>query len=323
VAKGRVLFEIEKDQYQAQVDLQAAQLASAKAKRTNAEVQYKRAAALGKDEFASQRAVDDARTNLDAAIAQVAADEASLKLAGISLAYTTVRAPFDGVVSRHLVDIGALAGYAGPTKLASILQIDPIYVYFNISEQQLIDLRQMLAKDGKTLKQMREEHRKVPMEVALASDPAFKYTGSVDYMAPQVDAATGTLQLRGVVENKNVALVPGLFVRVRVPVSRIDNALLVNDTAVMSNQAGSYVMVVGENNVVEQRPVTTGSVEGQLRVITSGLSSGDKVVIGSIQRAVAGNTVDPAAGAMAAATEGPAPVPAALISAAGHEQTKP
>ena len=324
VAKGLVLFEIEKDQYQAQVDLQTAQLAAAKAKRINAEVQYKRAAALGKDEFASQRAVDDAKTNLDSAIAQVAADEASLKLAEISLAYTTVRAPFDGVVSRHLVDIGALAGYAGPTKLASILQIDPIYVYFNISEQQLIDLRQMLAKDGKTLKQMREDHRKMPMEVALASDSAFKYTGHVDYMAPQVDAATGTLQLRGVLENKNVALVPGLFVRVRLPVRRIDNALLVNDTAVMSaTEAGSYVMVVGENNVVEQRPVTTGSVEGQLRVITSGLSSGDKVVIGSIQRAVAGNTVVPAAGAMAAATEGPAPVPAAQVPAAGHEQTKP
>ena len=113
VAKGRVLFEIEKDQYQAQVDLQTAQLAAAKAKRANAEIQYKRAAALGKDEFASQRAVDDAKTNLDSAIAQVAADEASLQLAEISLAYTTVRAPFDGMVTRHLVDVGALAGYAG------------------------------------------------------------------------------------------------------------------------------------------------------------------------------------------------------------------
>ena len=104
---------------------------------------------------------------------------------------------------------------------------------------------------------------------------------------------------------------PGLFVRVRLPVRRIDSALLVNDTAVMSNQAGSYVMVVGANNVVEQRPVNTGSVEGQLRVITSGLSSGDKVVIGSIQRAVAGNTVAPVAGAMAAAAEGAKPAPAA------------
>jgi multidrug efflux system membrane fusion protein len=323
VAKGRVLFEIEKDQYQAQVDLQTAQLAAAKAKRANAEVQYKRAATLGKDEFASQRAVDDAKTNLDSAIAQVAADEASLKLAQISLAYTTVQAPFDGMVTRHLVDIGALAGYAGPTKLATILQISPIYVYFNISEQQLIDMRDLLAKDGKTLKQMREERQYLAMEVALASGTAFQYRGNVDYMAPQVDAATGTLQIRGVLENKDLSLVPGLFVRVRLPVSRIDNALLVNDTAVMSNQAGSYVMVAGKDNVVEQRPVTTGPVEGQLRVITSGLSLEDKVIVGSIQRAVAGNTVAPAAGVMAAAPEGPKPAPAAPMTGADGKQTKP
>lgn len=321
VTKGRVLFEIEKDQYQAQVDLQKAQLAAAKAKRGNAEVQYKRAATLGKDEFASQRAVDDAKTNLDSAIAQVAADEASLDLAEISLAYTTVRAPFDGMVTRHLVDIGALAGYAGPTKLATILQIDPIYVYFNISEQQLIDMRDLLAKDGKSLKQMREE--RLPMEVALASGTAFQYRGNVDYVAPQVDAATGTLQIRGVLENKDLSLVPGMFVRVRVPVSRIENALLVNDTAVMSNQAGSYVMVAGKDNVVEQRPVTTGPVEGQLRVITSGLSLEDKVIVGSIQRAVAGNTVAPVASVMGAALEGPKPAPAAPTTGADGKQTKP
>ncbi len=162
VAKGRTLFEIDKSQYAAQVDFQKAQLAAAKAKRVNAEVQYKRAEALGKDEFASQRTVDDARTNLDSAIAQVAADEASLKLAEISLAYTTVQAPFAGVVTRHLADTGALVGYAGPTKLATILQISPIYVYFNISEQDLIAMRDMLAKDGKTLGQMREEHQYMP-----------------------------------------------------------------------------------------------------------------------------------------------------------------
>jgi len=323
VAKGRTLFEIEKDQYAAQVDLQAAQLAAAKAKRANAEVQYKRAATLGKDEFASQRAVDDAKTNLDSAIAQVAADEASLKLAQISLAYTTVQAPFDGMVTRHLADTGALVGYAGPTKLATILQISPIYVYFNITEQQLIYMRDSLAKEGKTLKQMREERQYLPMEVALGADTPFQYMGNIDYVAPQVDAATGTLQIRGVLENKDLALVPGLFVRVRVPVQRIENALLVNDTAVMSNQAGSYVMVAGKDNVVEQRAVTTGQVNGQLRVIASGLSPEDKVVVGSIQRAVAGNAVAPVAGVMAAGPEGLKPALPAPTTGADREQTKP
>jgi multidrug efflux system membrane fusion protein len=323
VPKGRILFEIEKDQYQAQVDLQKAQLVSAKAKQVNAEREYNRQAALGKNDFSSQRAVDDAKTNLDTASAQVAATEANLKLAETSLAYATVQAPFQGVVTRHLADANALVGSGGPSKLATILQVDPIYVYFNITEQQLIQVRDELAKEGKTLKQMREDRQETPMEIALAADTTFQYRGKIDYMAPQVDPATGTLQLRGVLENKDVALVPGLFVRVRLPVDRIDDALLVNDTAVMSNQAGSYVMVVGKDNVVEQRQVTTGAVEGPLRVITKGLSPKDKVVIGSIQRAVAGNTVEPAAGAMAAAPEGSKPAPAALMPGAVHQQSNP
>ena len=320
VPKGRILFEIEKDQYQAQVDLQKAQLVSAKAKQVNAEREYIRQNALGKNDFSSQRTVDDAKTNLDTANAQVAATEANLKLAETSLAYATVQAPFPGVVTRHLADANALVGSGGPSKLATILQADPIYVYFNITERQLIQVRDQLAKEGKTLKQMREDRQEMPMEIALAAGTAFQYKGKIDYMAPQVDAATGTLQLRGVLENKDVALVPGLFVRVRLPVDRIDEALLVNDTAVMSNQAGSYVMVVGKDNVVEQRQVTTGAVEGPLRVITKGLSPEDKVVIGSIQRAVAGNTVEPAAGAMAAAPGGPKPAPA---PGAVHQQSNP
>ncbi len=320
VPKGRILFEIEKDQYQAQVDLQKAQLVSAKAKQVNAEREYVRQNALGKNDFSSQRTVDDAKTNLDTANAQVAATEANLKLAETSLAYATVQAPFQGVVTRHLADANALVGSGGPSKLATILQADPIYVYFNITERQLIQVRDELAKEGKTLKQMREDRQEMPMEIALAADTAFQYRGKIDYMAPQVDASTGTLQLRGVLENKDVALVPGLFVRVRLPVDRIDDALLADDTAVMSNQAGSYVMVVGKDNVVEQRQVTTGAVEGPLRVITKGLSPEDKVVIGSIQRAVAGNTVEPAVGVMAAVPGGPKPAPA---PGAVHQQSNP
>ncbi|ABD07271.1 Secretion protein HlyD [Rhodopseudomonas palustris HaA2] len=317
VKKGRVLFKIEPAQYQAQVDLQQAQLDGAKAKQVNAQREYDRQATLGQKEVATQRNVDDAQTNLASANAQVAASEASLKLAKTSLAYATVTAPFDGVVTRRLANIGALVGSSGPTKLATILQVDPLYVYFNITEQQQINLRDALAKQGKTLKTMREDGMEMPIEVALSADTAFQYAGKVDYIAPQVETATGTLQLRGVLENKNVALVPGLFVRVRVPVGKLDDALLVDDTAVMSNQTGSYVMVVGNNNVVEQRQVTPGALQGQLRVITKGLSADDKVVIGAIQRAVAGNTVAPVSGAMAAAPTGPKPAPASLTPGTG------
>ncbi|WP_370878199.1 MULTISPECIES: efflux RND transporter periplasmic adaptor subunit [Rhodoplanes] len=323
VRKGRVLFQIEKDQYQAQVDLQKAQLDSARAKQANAQREFDRQSTLGQREVSSQRSVDDARTNLDTANALVAASEANLKLAETSLAYATVQAPSDGVVTRHLVDVGALVGSSGPTKLATILQVDPIYVYFNLSEQQQIDLRDSLARQGKTLRSLREEEQTLPITVALSADTAVQYAGRIDYIAPQLDAATGTLQMRAVLENKQVNLVPGLFVRVRVPIGRIDEALLVDDTAVMSNQTGSYVMVVGSNNVVEQRPVTTGPVEGQLRVVTKGLAAGDRVVIGAVQRAVAGSTVTPVTGTMAAAPGATKPAPAASGSATSLDQTKP
>lgn len=323
VKQGQVLFEIEKDQYQAAVDLQKAQLASAQVTQINAGREYARQATLGQKSFSSQSTVDDTKTKFDTATADVAAAQARLKTAETSLAYTTVRAPFDGVATRRLADIGALVGSSGTTKLATAFQVNPIYVYFTISEQQQLDMRDRLAKQGKTLKDMREGAQDLPFEMALGPDLGFGYQGKVDYIAPDVEAATGTLQLRGVLENANVDLVPGLFVRVRVPIGKLDAALLVNDTAVLSNQTGSYVMVVGKDNVVEQRHVTTGPVEGQLRVIASGLSLGDKVVIGAIQRAIVGNTVAPVTGTMAAAPTEPKPAPAALQQGAGPAQTKP
>jgi membrane fusion protein, multidrug efflux system len=314
VKHGELLFEIEKSQYQAQYDLQKAQLASAEAKQANAEREYTRQSTLGQKDFASQRAVDDAKTALDAANAQVAVGRANLLVAETSLGYTAIKAPFDGVLTRHLVDVGALVGQSGPTKLATLVQVDPIHVYFNMSEQQQIAMRDALANQGATLKQMREWDRNLPFELALPADTTFKYKGTIDYIAPQVESATGTLQMRGVLSNKTIDLVPGLFVRVRLPIGAIDKALLVDDTAVASNQTGSYVLVVGRDDVVEQRQVTTGPVQGQLRVIAKGLKADDKVVIGAAQRAVPGNKVDPQPGQMAAVADAVKSAPASISS---------
>jgi membrane fusion protein, multidrug efflux system len=314
VKQGQLLFEIEKNQYQAQLDLQRAQLASVEAKQANAAREYTRQSTLGQKDFASQRAVDDAKTTLDSANALVSASRANVVLAETSLGYTSVKAPFDGVVTRHLVDVGALVGQSGPTKLATLIQVDPIHVYFNISEQQQLDMRDALAKQGLTLKQMRERDHDLPLELALPADATFKYKGKIDYIAPQVDPATGTLQLRGVLSNKTIDLVPGLFVRVRVPIGTIDRALLVDDTAVAANQTGSYVMVIGKDNVVEQRQVTVGPLEGQLRIVAKGLKVDDKIVIGAVQRAVPGNKVDPEQGQMIAAPDVPKPAPASISS---------
>lgn len=316
VQKGQVLFEIEKAQYQAQTGQQEAALESAKATAANALRENTRQAELGLRQVSSQSKVEEAQTALATANADVAAAESALKLAQTSLSYTTITAPFDGVVSRHLVDVGALVGSAGPTKLATILQVNPIQVYFNISEAQQIALRETLAGTGKTLRSLREEELSMPVEITLSSGGQERHVGQVDYIAPAVDAQTGTLEMRALVQNENISLVPGLFVRVRMPVGQIERAVLVNDTAVLSNQAGSYVKVIGNDNVVEQRPVTLGPVEGQLRVIAKGLNADDRVVIGAIQRAVNGNRVEPVNGTMAALPDGLSPAVSPPLTAA-------
>ncbi|CAH1657680.1 efflux RND transporter periplasmic adaptor subunit [Chelatococcus sp. HY11] len=322
VKKDTLLFTIQRDQYQAQLDLQKAELASAQATQANAQTEYNRQAQLGKQDFASQRAIDDAKTNLDKATAQIAADQANIQLATITLGYTQVSAPFDGIVTRHLVDVGALVGYSGPTKLATIVQVDPIYTYFTVSEQIVLQIKAELARLGRNL----TEIHNVPIEIGLQDQTDFPYRGTIDYIAPQVDPSTGTLEVRGVFPNKELALIPGLFVRVRIPVGPPQNALLVDDTAIGRNQLGSYVLVVGADGVVQQRPVTTGRLEGQLRVIEKGIEAGDKVIINGLQRAVPGNKVNPQTGTMATnspATNSPPPASPVPAPAAAPAPTKP
>jgi multidrug efflux system membrane fusion protein len=313
VKKDQMLFEIEPDQYQADVDLQKANLASAVAQQANVQREFYRQSTLGQTGVTSRQKVDQAKTDLETANAEVAADLAKRKLAEVSLSYTIVQAPFDGIVTRHLVDVGSLVGSSGPTKLTTILQVQPLDVYFNLSEQDARFVRTALAETGTTLEQIRNGQKPLAIQIATEGGKTFSYTGVVDYISPQIDPDMGTLQMRGVLPNKNIALVPGQFIRVRLPIGMIKKAILVNDTAVMSNQIGDYVLVVDNKNVVALRQVTAGPVEGQLRVITDGLSATDKVVIGSIQHAVPGRTVDPVISRMAAPPDKPIPAPDALL----------
>jgi multidrug efflux system membrane fusion protein len=288
VKKDTVLFVIERDTYEAQLQQAKATLAANQAAQVNSQGEYTRQSTLGRDQFASQAKVDDAKSKLDQAVAQVESSKASVDLATINLGYTEVRAPFDGVVTRHLVDVGALVGYPGPTKLATIVQIDPIYVYFNIAETTVLRIKEELAKRARPL-----DIQQVPVEIGLQTEDGYTHKGHLDYVAPQVDPATGTLQARAVLENKDQRLLPGLFVRVRIPVQRLDNALMVADTALGTSQLGDYLLVLGKDNVVEQRQVKIGQLDGQLRVIESGLSAEDWVVTSGVQRAIPGSKVEP------------------------------
>ena len=159
-------------------------------------------------------------------------------------------APFDGVVTNHLVDVGALVGVSGPTKLATIIQTDPLYVYFTLSEPQILSIQRNLAKHGIALRTSNLSD--VPVEIGLQGEEGYPHKGHMDYASPQVDFATGTLTARALFDNKDGALLPGLFVRVRTPIAQQDKALLTRNDAIGTSQEGSYVLVVGADNVVEE-----------------------------------------------------------------------
>lgn len=303
VKKGAQLFGIERDNYQAQVDQAEATLANDQAQEEYNKAEYGRQAALGKNDFASQATVQEWKSKADQAAADIMNAKAAIWLAKINLGYTQVLAPFDGVVTNHLVDVGALVGVSGPTKLATIIRSDPLYVYFTLSEPQILSLQRNLAEHGIALRTSGLSD--VPVEIGLQGEEGYPHKGHLDYASPQVDAATGTLNARALFENKDGALLPGLFVRVRTPIAQHDKALLTRNDAIGTSQEGSYVLVVGADNVVQRKVVTTGLRNGQLRVIESGLSPDDWVVTEGIQRAFPGAKVDPQRGQLASA--GPEP----------------
>jgi RND family efflux transporter MFP subunit len=302
VKKGDLLFVIEPLPFQTKLQQAQAAEAGAQAQLVNARINFDRQMSLQKNNVASVQNLDDARAARDAAQAALDQARANTQLAAITYSYTHVTAPFDGLVSAHLVSVGELVG-TSPTHLATIVQARPIYVNFSLSEQEVERVRAEMRRRGLT----RADLEKVPLEVGLQSENGFPHVGHLDYAAPVINAATGTLAVRGVLENQDYALLPGNFVRVRVPIQQDVDALLVPATALGSDQGGAYVLVVGPDDVVQQRPVTLGPQEGSLRVVETGLSATDRVVVDGLQRAVPGQKVAP---------EGPAPRPAAAQSGA-------
>src|SRR5579872_833248 len=291
VAKGTQLFGIERNIYQAQLDQAKASLATAEAQHAYNEAEYQRQSTLGRQDFASQATVQQWKSNVDQSSAAILNAKAQIELANINLGYTNVTAPFDGVISNHLVDVGALVGVSGPTKLATIVQTDPMYVYFNMSEPQVLKIKETNAKAGVLFRTT--DLSNIPVEIGLQGEDGYPHKGHMDYASPQVDQSTGTLVVRALFDNKDQTLLPGLFVRVRTPIGRQEKAVLTSNEAIGSNQEGSYVLVVGADNVVQRKIIKIGDKQGQLRIVESGLDPGDWVVTEGIQRAFPGAKVDP------------------------------
>jgi RND family efflux transporter MFP subunit len=289
VKQGTTLFTIEPETYKLKLEQAQAAEAGSQASLKQAEADYKRQAELVARQAVSQATLDTSTSNRDNAQANLQQAQANTKIAAINYGYTDVVAPFDGIVSAHLVSAGELVGAASPTQLATIVQLDPIYVNFNVNEQDVLRVRAEAKRRGLTSSDLAQ----LPIEVGLQTESGYPHRGKLDYAAPTINQSTGTLAVRGVLPNADRVLLPGYFVRVRVPFDQQQNALLVPDVALGSDQSGRYVLVVNGDNVVEQRKVRTGPLEGDLRVIESGLKADDRVVIAGLLRAIPGQKVDP------------------------------
>lgn len=294
VTKGTQLFGIERDTFQAQVDQVKAQLAHDQAVLGETQLDLTRYQTLQKENsIASQQAEDQAFV-AEQNKATVGIDQANLDTANINLGFTRVLAPFDGIVTNHQVDIGNLVGASGPTTLATIVQTDPVYVYFTLSEPQFLSIRRSNARPGVPGSTADLTYlSSIAVDIGLQDEEGYPHKGHLDYVSPQVDPSTGTITVRAIFDNKDNALLPGLFVRVKGPIGHLDKALLTRNDAIGTSQEGSYVLVVGADNVVQRKIVKTGQRQGQLVIIESGLDPGDWVVTEGVQQAFPGAKVEP------------------------------
>jgi RND family efflux transporter MFP subunit len=289
VKKGTPLFIIEPEPYKVKLEQAQAAEEGAKATLINAEAEFQRQQELQAKDVSTQANLDKARANRDTAHANVLQAQANTETAEINFGYTTVSAPFDGVVTARKVSVGELVGGDQPSQLASIVQLQPIWVWFNLSERDIQKVRANLAEQGVHIADL---INKVPIEVGLQTETGYPHKGVLDYADPNVNQSTGTMQVRGIFENADRALLPGYFVRVRVPM-RATPTLLVPEVAIGSDQGGRYVLALNADNVIEQRRVQLGQTFGQMRAIESGLKPDERVVVAGIQDAIPGQKVDP------------------------------
>lgn len=289
VKEGQQLFLIQQDTYEAQLKQAEAQILQQKANLEHATVETDRYTELVKRKAASQTDLDNWKFQKDSFQAAVLAAEANRDLAKLNLEYTMVSSPFDGRIGRRLVDPGNLVGAGEFTMLAQVNQINPLYVYFTISEQELLRVVGEAGFSPAHLEQM-----KIPLSFGLANETGYPHEGCLDFAAISVTATSGTLSMRGIFPNEDGKILPGLFARVRAPILGYEQAaLLVPEVAVGYDQLGSYVLVVRDDDVVERRSVQLGVRFEDRRVVRSGLNENEWVIVEGQIRAIPGRKVNP------------------------------
>lgn len=290
VKKGTVLFVIEPAPYVTALASAKANRQKAQASLSLAEADLLRTVPLVKRGALSEAELDTKNANKSTAEADVAAAEAMVTQAELNLSYTQLVAPIDGRISRRLVDVGNLV-QAETTILTTIESNDDIYAYFNVSESDVLRLMELHRAEPDAKPAAPPAAQQV--QLSLLSNGEFPYEGTLDFSELGVDPGTGTQQRRAVFKNADRSLVPGLFVRLRLPIGSPKKSMLVAERAIARDQRGDYLLVVNAKNVVEYRPVHLGTAVGTMRVVADGVKPDEWIVVNGLQRARPGAPVDP------------------------------
>jgi membrane fusion protein, multidrug efflux system len=282
VKAGDLLFVIDPRPYRAAYESAEAQLERTRASARLAEQQNKRAESLIKTGTISIDTYDTRSAALGQTGADVHAAEAALASAKLNLDFTEVRSPIAGRVSRALLTLGNLV-QADQTVLTTVVSQDPVYVYFQPDEQSFLRYHE-LARNGE------RANSDNPVRVGLASETGFPHSGTVNFVNNQVDAATGTINVRATVPNPDGVFVPGLYARVQLEGRAEYMAMLIDDKAIMTDQDRKYVYVLGPDDKAKRKDVVLGSVHDGLRVVQSGLDANDRVIVAGLQKIFAPDT---------------------------------
>jgi RND family efflux transporter MFP subunit len=292
VNTGDLLYIIDPRPFEAVAEQADGQLADARAKAELAKRDLDRGLSLVQTSAVSEQVVDQRRQALQAAHAAETVAAGALKAAQLNIEFTHVMAPLAGRVSRHLVSVGNLvqgSDTGGGTLLTSIVSLDPIYVYFDMDEATYVKYNRLYFEG----KRPSSRENPNPVQVTLTGETKPSHEGKVDFLDNRMDVSTGTLRGRAVIPNKDFSILPGQFGRVRLIASARYEALLVPDTAIVTDQSRKIVFVVKDDDTVEAKPVILGPLDEGLRVIREGLKPEDRVIVDGVQRARVGAKVSP------------------------------
>jgi multidrug efflux system membrane fusion protein len=297
VKQGDLLISIDQAPYQAEFERAQAQVLAAQARVALATGEHERGQQLMASRNVSQRELDTRYNALREAQANLRAAEAAQQTARLNLDYTQIRAPISGRIGRLGVTVGNLvaAGASAPL-LTTLVSVDPIYASFDADERSVLDALASLSGEERALD-------RIPVRLATATSEAGSYTGKLHFVDNGVDAASGTVRVRALLDNPDGKLLPGQFVRVQMGQARAAEGLVVNERAVGTDQNKKFVFVVGPDNKALWREVTLGATHEGLRIVTSGLKPGERIVVNGLQRIRPGAEVAPEPVPMAEKTE--------------------